>query len=212
MRYAVKRDFYLSRGFLIWIGLLLPFIYIINMPYLFIFIYGFTLLLLVFNVFYHDNKNNVNAFSVSTPVNMKHMIAGRYLFFTSVLLMLPIYHLLIDTVASLSLPYLEETPVTIRYLFVLFTLCNSILSGIMLLLYIAELFTRTIIFQSTLLFLNSILFAMFIAPMPGFITYYSPLFNIIKVQNAYLSFIIVGMCLILSYSISSRMITMKDAI
>ena len=207
----MKRDLILNSRYLISIGLLLPLIYIMNMPFLYIIIYGFITLALIFNTFYYDSKNNVIVSIVSMPLDRQHIVLERYLFFMIILSSLLIYHFLIDSVASFSLPYLDLTNLSGNRLILLFTGFSFMIALLIPIYYLIQMFTKATMIQATILFISGMFFGVFIAPFRGITTYYSPVLDLIATQQYLLiPFVLSIICLYASYRLSVWIFTKRD--
>lgn len=121
----MKRDFYASRWYILIIFLLIPLFYAINVQYQYI--YGYAILFIIFVIFNADYKNKINRFLVSLPIEQRKLVTGRYAYSLFVLLLLLIFHYIVDAIVHAGLPSLDVEPLTGQtILFIIFSLTIGI--------------------------------------------------------------------------------------
>lgn len=205
----MKKDLYLNGIYYLVIVLLIPVFYVIELSEIYFFfaiILGF-----LFNLFYYDNRNNVNRFIGSLPVKLHHVVLSRYASLLLFVVGFLLYVWLVDSLAHHGLPYLASQPIDPISMTILFTTICMIVSISLPIYYFVKSFNKTFFLQIIFLLFSSFAFA--VIQGNELISFHKPflkwLFDVIAFQPIVILIVISLVFFYLSYLLSARIYTKK---
>ncbi|MUK88969.1 hypothetical protein GMD78_11350 [Ornithinibacillus sp. L9] len=212
MAHLLRKELQLTKLYILFFILLIPFTYGMNVQ-----ITGITIWIMIgfmIMMFYSDSLNEVYRYIVSVPIKRDQIVCTRYIFLLILSGGFSLYLWLIDYVAHIGLPFLEKESLSGINIFSLFTLISIIFSASIPLFYYIKSFHRAMTVYMVLVIIVAFFTA--IITFNPLITFDNAIIHFVHSIIEIQPFIILGsfsmLCLFVSYKFSAWIFIRRDII